>query len=80
MTGRLLISVGVAFCLLAGGACSKFRKIQKSEDWRIKYDAGLNYYSKKDYYHTALLFEEILPVVRGLPGPKNFVHRFQKTF
>lgn len=63
----------VSFVVLAGlmavvvTSCSKFRKIQKSEDWRIKYDAGLNYYNKKDYYHTAILFEEILPVVRGLP-------------
>ncbi len=48
-------------------SCSKFRTIQKSEDWRIKYDAGLNYYEKKDYYRTAILFEEILPIVRGLP-------------
>lgn len=48
-------------------SCSKFRKIQKSEDWRIKYDAGLTYYEKKDYYRTAILFEEILPIVRGLP-------------
>ena len=86
MTGRLLISVGVAFCLLAGGACSKFRKIQKSEDWRIKYDAGLNYYSKKDYYHTALLFEEILPVVRGLPEGEKvefylaYCQYYEKTY
>lgn len=48
-------------------ACSKFRQIQKSEDWRIKYDAGLTYYEKKDYYRSAILFEEILPIVRGLP-------------
>lgn len=47
--------------------CSQFRKIEKSEDWRVKYEAGLDYYSKKDYYHSAILFESILPIVRGLP-------------
>jgi len=47
--------------------CSKFRKIEKSEDWRVKYEAGLNYYNKKDYYRAAILFESILPIVRGLP-------------
>jgi outer membrane protein assembly factor BamD len=47
--------------------CSNFRKIEKSEDWRVKYEAGLNYYAKKDYYHSAILFESILPIVRGLP-------------
>ena len=48
-------------------SCSKFRKIEKSEDWRVKYDAGLNYFEKKDYYRSSLLFESILPIVRGLP-------------
>lgn len=48
-------------------SCSKFRKIEKSEDWRVKYEAGLNYYTKEDYYRSAVLFEQILPIVRGLP-------------
>ncbi len=53
--------------LLAGFSCSKFRKIEKSQDWRVKYDAGLNYYAKKDYYTASVLFEQIIPIVRGLP-------------
>jgi outer membrane protein assembly factor BamD len=48
-------------------SCSKFRKIEKSEDWRVKYEGGLNYYNKKDYYRASVLFEQILPIVRGLP-------------
>ncbi len=67
MIGRLFICWGVAICLLLAGSCGSFRKLQQSEDWRIKYEAGLAYYAKKDYYHTAILFEEILPVVTGLP-------------
>ena len=55
------------FILLVGVSCSKFRKIEKSEDWRVKYEGGLNYYSKKDYYRASVLFEQILPIVRGLP-------------
>lgn len=56
------------FLLLAGVSCSKFRKIEKSGDWRVKYDAGLNYYTvKKDYYKASVLFEQIIPIVRGLP-------------
>jgi outer membrane protein assembly factor BamD len=55
------------FVLLAGISCSKFRKIEKSQDWRVKYDAGLNYYAKKDYYKATVLFESIIPIVRGLP-------------
>ncbi|MBT1702194.1 outer membrane protein assembly factor BamD [Chryseosolibacter indicus] len=53
--------------ILVAASCSKFRKIEKSEDWRVKYEAGLNYYNKKDYYRASVLFEQILPIVRGLP-------------
>jgi outer membrane protein assembly factor BamD len=48
-------------------SCSKFRKIEKSEDWRVKYEAALKYYEKKDYYKASVLFEQVLPIVRGLP-------------
>lgn len=48
-------------------SCGNFRKIEKSQDWRVKYEAGINYYNKKDYYRASVLFEQILPIVRGLP-------------
>jgi outer membrane protein assembly factor BamD len=53
--------------LTAAVSCSKFRKIEKSQDWRVKYEAALNYYEKKDYYRASVLFEQIIPIVRGLP-------------
>lgn len=86
MIGRLSIICGVVICLLSAISCGNFRKIQKSEDWRIKYDAGLGYYNKKDYYHTAILFEEILPVVRGLPEGEKvefylaYCQYYEKTY
>jgi outer membrane protein assembly factor BamD len=76
----------MVICLLLVSCSSKFRRIQKSEDWRIKYDAGLSYYDKKDYYHTAILFEEILPVVRGLPEGEKvefylaYCQYYEKTY
>jgi len=33
----------------------------------VKYEAGLNYFAKKDYYRSSILFESVLPIVRGLP-------------
>ena len=59
--------VSVILIILISFSCSKFRKIEKSQDWRVKYEAGLNYYNKKDYYRASVLFEQILPIVRGLP-------------
>ena len=55
----LLLAIGVS--------CGKFRKIEKSQDWRVKYEAALNYYNKEDYYRASVLFEQIIPIVRGLP-------------
>ncbi|MBX2962539.1 MAG: outer membrane protein assembly factor BamD [Cyclobacteriaceae bacterium] len=55
------------FVLLFGVSCSKFRKIEKNPDWRVKYESALNYYNKKDYYKASVLFEQIMPIIRGLP-------------
>jgi len=72
--------------LLAFTACSRFRKLQRSEDWRLKYEAGQDYFKKKDYYHTAILFEQILPIVRGLPEGEKvefylaYCQYYQKTY
>jgi outer membrane protein assembly factor BamD len=59
--------VALTVLALIAVGCSKFRRIEKSEDWRVKYEAGLNYFAKKDYYRASILFESILPIVRGLP-------------
>ena len=53
--------------LILAVSCGQFRKIEKNPDWRVKYEAALNYYNKKDYYKASALFEQILPIVRGLP-------------
>lgn len=45
--------------------CSKFRKIQKSGDWKVKYDAAMEYYENEDYHRATILFEDILPIIRG---------------
>ncbi|MEI9918250.1 MAG: outer membrane protein assembly factor BamD [Bacteroidota bacterium] len=65
---RTLLKAQIWIALLVVAAsCSKFRQLQKSEDWRVRYEAGLNYYAKKDYYRASILFEDIMPIVRGLP-------------
>lgn len=45
--------------------CSDFRKIQKNPDWKVKYDAAIKYYENKDYHRSTLLFDEIMPFIRG---------------
>ena len=33
----------------------------------MKYEAGLEYYENEDYFRASTLFEQILPIVRGMP-------------
>lgn len=82
--GLLLTSTLVLFIFL--GSCSKFRKIQKSTDWKVKHDAAMNYYENKDYYRASLLFEDIMPYIKGKPENEKvqfyyaYVQFYQKQY
>ncbi len=84
--GRTARTILLAIALMSAFACSKFRSIERSEDWRTKYDAALKYYEKKDYYHSSILFEQIQPIVKGLPeGEKvefylGYCRYYEKTY
>ncbi len=53
-------------------SCSEFRELQKSDDWKAKYEGAMRYYEEGDYYRAIALFEEILPVTRGkIEGEKS---------
>lgn len=79
-------TLALAFLILFTASCSRFRRIEKSDDWKVKYQAGLKYYEKKDYYRTAILFEQILPIVRGLPEGEKvefylaYCQYYEKTY
>lgn len=53
----------LAFSLLT--SCSKFSKLQKSGTDDEKYKAALEYYQKGDFYRAGLLFEELIPLLKG---------------
>ncbi|MEM0938751.1 MAG: outer membrane protein assembly factor BamD [Bacteroidota bacterium] len=54
------------FLLVVGvGSCSRFRRIQKSGDWKAKYEAALQYYQDRDYHRAEILLDEIRPIMRG---------------
>lgn len=77
--GRRLLIFFLSLYILIG--CSEFRKLQKSTDWRKKYDAAVQYYErgdKGDYIKASLLFEEILPLIRGMPEAEaaNFYYAY----
>jgi outer membrane protein assembly factor BamD len=53
----------IGFILLT--ACSGFEKVLKSNDYTLKYNEAKRYYTKEDYYHAQILFDQIAPVYRG---------------
>ena len=60
---RLLLLLALSAVIAT--SCSKFRKVQKSGDWKVKYEAAIEYYEDEDYHRTIILLEDILPIIRG---------------
>lgn len=58
----MLVMLVLAFLL---GGCSKFSRVMKNPNWRMRYAAALDYYEAKDYYRAGILLEELVPIVRG---------------
>ena len=64
---RLICTCLLVMSILVSACNSEFRKVQKSGDWKMMYDAAMKYYQEEDYYHANLLFENILPIIKGRP-------------
>jgi outer membrane protein assembly factor BamD len=46
-------------------SCSEFQRVQKRGDINEKLNAAYKYYDKKEYYKTTLLFDEVIPLLKG---------------
>ena len=83
VSGRLILFIRI---VVVGSSCSRFRSIQKSEDWKVKYEAAFEYYEREDYYRAILLFEEIMPVIRAMKEGEQaqfyyaYCHYYQKSY
>ncbi|GAB3516671.1 outer membrane protein assembly factor BamD [Emticicia fontis] len=51
--------------VLASACSAKFSRLQKKGTTEEKYKAANEYYKKGDYYKAGLLFEEIVPLLKG---------------
>ena len=54
----LLMAVSVS-------SCGKFYKLEKSTNWDQLYTAANEYYVKGDYNKAIILYDKVLPVIRG---------------
>ncbi len=56
----------IGFIALLGlSSCGKFEKFRKSANLPTKYKAAVDYYKKKDFDKASILFDEILPLMKG---------------
>lgn len=62
---KTVLSFLLVCTVMLFGACSKFSRIQKSQDMEAKYKAAVEYYEGKNYYQALQLFEELVTVFRG---------------
>lgn len=53
----------IGFFLIS--SCSKFAKLQKTGTDDEKYEAALKYYKTGDFYRSGILFEELIPILKG---------------
>ncbi len=51
--------------LILSISCGKLQKLQKSTDLNEKYKAAVAYFDKKDYHRSGILFEELVPLLKG---------------
>jgi outer membrane protein assembly factor BamD len=54
----LLVAVSVS-------SCGKFYKLEKSTNWDELYTAANEYYEKGEYNKAIILYDKVLPVIRG---------------
>lgn len=64
-----------AFVILAT-SCSKFNKVLKSNDYEYKLKMAGEYYDKKLYRQSQVLFEELFPVFKGTPQFDDLYYKY----
>jgi len=64
MRGKLFVAFSLILALFVG-SCNEFSKIQKSTDIEEKFKKAKEYYEKKEYVKSQLLFDELYSVCRN---------------
>jgi len=63
--GHLVKVFLAAFIVFVLGSCNSFSKLQKNGTDTEKYKAATEYYKKSEWYRAGVLFEELIPVLKG---------------
>ena len=71
----LIIALSVVYV-----SCSKYNKIQKSQDFEYKYQKALEYYEKEDYFRAMTLFDQVMPFYRGKEQAENISIKYSYAY
>jgi outer membrane protein assembly factor BamD len=55
----------VSIIALSLSSCGEFYKLEKSTNWDELYEASNRYYQNEDYNKAIILYDKVLPVIRG---------------
>ena len=64
------------FAVLGVVSCSKFAKVQKSNDYDYKLRMAEKYYVAKKYNYAKQLYEELFPLMKGQPQFEDLFYKF----
>lgn len=66
----------VLFAAFGVASCSKFAKVQKSNDYAYKLRMAEKYYVAKKYNYAKQLYEELFPLLKGQPEFEDLFYKF----
>jgi len=61
-------------------SCSKYQKIQKSQDFGLKYEKAMEYYDKEDYFRALSLFDQVIPFYRGTEEAEEIAYKYAYAY
>jgi outer membrane protein assembly factor BamD len=78
---KVVFKIILIVCAFIGSAsCSKFSKIQKSNDTAYKLQKADEFYAKKKYRNAQLLYEELFPSVKGTDKFEDLYYKWAYCF
>jgi outer membrane protein assembly factor BamD len=66
----------LAFLVFLSASCSKFAKVQKSNDYEYKLKMADQYYEGKKYNFAQQLYQELFPIFKGDPKFENLFYKY----
>jgi outer membrane protein assembly factor BamD len=68
--------VALILLVVVGSGCSKFAKVQKSNDYEYKLKMADQYYAAKKYNFAQQLYEELFPVFKGTDRFEDLYYKY----